>query len=361
MDLIVRGEVILDGARSVGQVGIADGVLRLDDAGSADRIIEGWAVPGLVDVHCHVGLGPLGEVEESTVLAQARADLAAGTLLVRDAGSPVDTRWLADRDDVPEIIRAGRHLARPKRYLRYFAIELESVDELPGAMAVQARAGDGWVKVVGDWIDRARGPAADLEPLWPDEQLARGVESAHAEGARVTVHTFATETIDPILAAGVDCIEHGTGMSASQIASAAQRQTPVVPTLLQVGTFDKIADQGAAKFPAFAQRMRAMHARRYQHVHDLYEAGVPLLVGTDAGGTLAHGLIAQECAEMVRAGVPAVDVLAAASWAARAYLGRPGIAEGAPADLVVYPADPRADIGVLAHPTAVIRRGRVVG
>ena len=45
----------------------------------------------------------------------------------------------------------------------------------------------------------------------------------------------------------------------------------------------------------------------------------------------------------------------------RAYLGRPAIAEGAPADLVVYPADPRQEIGVLAHPTAVIRRGRVVG
>jgi hypothetical protein len=45
--------------------------------------------------------------------------------LLRDAGSPTDTRSFDDRDDLPRIIRAGRHLARPKRYQRGFALELE--------------------------------------------------------------------------------------------------------------------------------------------------------------------------------------------------------------------------------------------
>ncbi|MEM5440614.1 amidohydrolase family protein, partial [Paraburkholderia diazotrophica] len=114
------------------------------------------------------------------------------------------------------------------------------------------------------------------------------------------------------------------------------------------------------RFPLFAARMRRMHARRYEHVRDLHEAGVRLLVGTDAGGTLGHGLVAAEAAEMVAAGVPAAEVVAVASWRAREYLGVPGLAEGAPADLVVYPSDPRADIGVLAAPAAVVLRGRVV-
>src|SRR5699024_1528754 len=160
--------------RTVSQVGISGGVFRFDGAPAGAAVIDGWALPGLVDVHCHIGLGAHGGVDDRTTLAQARADLAAGTLLVRDAGSPVDTRWLDGRDDVPQIIRAGRHLARPKRYLRHFATELESVADLPRAMADQARAGDGWVKVVGDWINRDRGTAADLEPLWPAAQLAQG-------------------------------------------------------------------------------------------------------------------------------------------------------------------------------------------
>src|SRR3712207_8187522 len=43
----------------------------------------------------------------------------------------------------------------------------------------------------------------------------------------------------------------------------------------------------------------------------------------------------------------------AASWRTRAYLGVPGLEEGASADLVVYDADPRRDVRVLAAPRAV--------
>ena len=365
MDLIVRGEVITGAESSLPQVGIQDGRFVLGRGASAPgldvaHVIEGWALPGLVDVHCHIGLSDQGAVDEQTALAQARADANAGTLLVRDAGVPSDTRWLEGREDVPRIIRSGRHIARPKRYLRHFGRELESVDLLPQEMAAQARAGDGWVKIVGDWIDRVRGAEADLEPLWPGDVLADGVARVHDEGGRVTVHTFAAETLDDMLAAGVDCIEHGTGMTDHHMQIAAARRIPVVPTLLQVNRFGEIAEQGAEKYPHFAARMRQMHRRRYQHVRDLYDAGVPLLVGTDAGGTIPHGQIAAECAQLVRAGVPVTAVVAAATWAARDFLGRPGIAEGAPADLVVYPEDPRQDIAVLAHPTAVIRGGRVI-
>ncbi|MBX9245368.1 amidohydrolase, partial [Actinotalea ferrariae] len=67
-----------------------------------------------------------------------------------------------------------------------------------------------------------------------------------------------------------------------------------------------------------------------------------------------------EAAELVHAGVPAHDVVAAASWRTRRWLGAPGIAEGAPADVVVYPQDPRTDIGVLGAPLAVVLRGRAV-
>ncbi len=61
---------------------------------------------------------------------------------------------------------------------------------------------------------------------------------------------------------------------------------------------------------------------------------------------------------MVAAGVSPHQALAAASWTARAYLGLPGLVDGAPADAVVFDADPRADLGRLDRPRAVIVRGK---
>ncbi|WP_370517338.1 amidohydrolase family protein [Pseudactinotalea sp. HY160] len=330
------------------------------ESGESPESLLGWITPGLVDVHCHLGLGPLGAIDEAATRAQADADVRAGVLLVRDAGSPADTAWIRRETGMPRLIRAGRHLARPKRYVRDYAHELDDPDDLPAAMAAQARAGDGWVKIVGDWIDRSDGAAADLRPLWTARQLREGVAAAHGHGARVMVHTFATETVEDLLDAGVDCIEHGTGMTPAQLDRAAEAGVAVTPTLVQIANFAAIADQAGVRYPRYAARMRRLHARRHEQVAAMHAAGVQILVGTDAGGLIRHGRIADEAAELVAAGVPAADVLAAATWAARTYLGAPGIAEGAPADVVVYPEDPRTDIGVLARPSAVFLRGRRV-
>ncbi|MFD6526441.1 MULTISPECIES: amidohydrolase family protein [unclassified Isoptericola] len=361
--LHVTGHVLLGQDRDVGEMWVRDGrvsLTRPSPQGSATRDLEGWVLPGLVDVHCHVGLGPDGAVDAETAVAQALADRDAGVLLVRDAGSPVDTSWVHERPDLPRVVRAGRHLARPKRYLRNFGLELDDVADLPDAVRAQARAADGWVKLVGDWIDRDLGAEGDLRPLWPRDVLVEAVAAAHAEAARVTVHAFSEEVVGDLLAAGVDGIEHGTGVVGGYVDEVAARGIPVTPTLLQVGRFAEIADQAQEKYPVYAARMRHMHARRYEHVRTLHEAGVPLLVGTDAGGTLGHGRVVDECAELVAAGIPAAEVVAMATWRAREVLGFGALVEGSSADLVVYPADPREDIEVLRHPTAVVLRGQVV-
>ncbi|MDO8144555.1 MULTISPECIES: amidohydrolase family protein [unclassified Isoptericola] len=361
--LHVTGRILLDGDREVGEMWVRDGrlsLLRPTPQGSAATELEGWVVPGLVDVHCHVGLDSGGATDVGTAAKQALVDRDAGVLLIRDAGSPLDTSWVADRADLPRLLRAGAHLARPKRYLRHYGLELDDVADLPRVVREQARAGDGWVKLVGDWIDRDLGADGDLRPLWPVDVLTEAVAAAHAEAARVTVHAFSEEVVPDLLAAGVDGIEHGTGLTEDQIAEVAHRGIAVTPTLLQVDQFENIAAQADGKYPVYAARMRRMHARRYEQVRALHEAGVPLLVGTDAGGTISHGRIADECAELVAAGIPPAEVVAMATWRARSFLGQAGMVEGASADFVVYPADPREDIGVLRHPTAVVLRGRVV-
>jgi imidazolonepropionase-like amidohydrolase len=352
----LAGRILVDERTERGEAWVIGGRITFERPRFSGEVttIAGVILPGLVDVHCHVGVTVGGAAGDALAAKQAEADRDTGVLLIRDAGSAIDTAWVHDRADLPRLVRAGRFIARPKRYLRGFARELDRVEDLPLAAAEEARRGDGWVKIIADWIDRDEG---DLRPLWPDDALGAAVAAAHAAGARMTAHTFATEAARGLLDAGFDCIEHGTGLAPEHIAEVARRGVPVVPTLLQVGQFASIADQGREKYPAFSARMEAMYRARYEQVRRFHEAGIPLLVGTDAGGTVGHGSFARECAEMVAAGVPTPDVVAAATWVARRFLGAPGIEEGASADVVAFADDPRADIRALASPDAIVLRG----
>lgn len=330
---------------------------RLTDVpvpGAQTLVDGGWIVPGLVDAHCHVGLATAdpGDIEEAA--AQARTDRDGGALLIRDCGSPVDTRPLQGRADLPEIIRAGRHLARPKRYIPGIAVDADDPALLPELVVEQARVGDGWVKLVGDWIDRGLG---DLAPLWPDDVLVAAIDAAHTAGARVTAHVFGTDALPGLINAGIDCIEHGTGLTDDLIAEMARRGTALVPTLINIDTFPGIADS-AARYPTYAAHMRSLHAGARGVVRRAIEAGVPVYAGSDAGGGIAHGRIVDEIVELHAAGHP--DALGAASWAARDWLGRPGLAVGAPADLLVYAEDPRIDPARLRAPDLIMLRGRPI-
>lgn len=232
-------------------------MLSAEPIANADTVFDGgWIIPGLVDAHCHVGLGPHGAVDIDEAVTQAETERDAGALLLRDAGSPVDTRSFDDREDLPRIIRAGRHLARPKRYSPGLPIDVEDESQLPAAVAEQARWGDGWVKLVGDWIDRGVG---DLAPLWSDEILKAAIDAAHAEGARVTAHVFGEDALPGLVKAGIDCIEHGTGITDDTIELMLEHGTALVPTLINIDNFPGIAD-AAGKYPAYARHMRDLYA-----------------------------------------------------------------------------------------------------
>lgn len=356
--LHVKGRILVGPEDVRDELWVVDGRISYDRPVAARdiRTVSGWALPGLVDAHCHVGLGPHGPVDQDVAEKQALADREAGTLLIRDAGSPSDTRWVDDREDLPKIIRAGRHIARTRRYIRDYAWEIEPED-LVAYVAQEARRGDGWVKLVGDWIDREVG---DLAPSWPREAVEAAIAEAHRLGARVTAHCFAENSLTDLVESGIDCVEHATGLTDDLIPLFVSRGVAIVPTLVNIATFPKLADGGESKFPRWSAHMRRLHERRYDTVRSAYDAGIPVYVGTDAGGTLPHGLVAAEVAELVTAGIPPLQALSATAWGARKWLGRPGLDEGAAADLVVYEHDPRTDVRVLANPLQIVLNGRVV-
>jgi imidazolonepropionase-like amidohydrolase len=339
---------------------VVDGVLSAEPVAGADTVFgadaaAGWILPGLVDAHCHVGLGVDGATDLDEAIRQAETERAAGALLLRDAGSPFDTRGLDDRDDLPRIIRAGRHLARPKRYTPGLPIDVEDESQLPAAVAEQARWGDGWVKLVGDWIDRGVG---DLAPLWSDDVLVEAIAAAHAEGARVTAHVFGEDALPGLVNAGIDCIEHGTGITDDVITLMLEHGTALVPTLINIENFPGIAD-AAAKYPTYAAHMRDLYASCRDRMGAAHDAGVPIYAGTDAGSMIAHGRIADEIDALKAVGLSPTDALGAACWDARAWLGRPALEHGASADLLCFAEDPRAGADVVNNPALTMLRGRI--
>ena len=113
-------------------------------------------------------------------------------LALRDCGSPVDTRaWTTSRT-CRGSSRAGRHIAAPRRYIPGPRASRSSRPSLADEVRVQARRGDGWVKLVGDWIDRGVG---DLGPSGPPRCSSRRIAAAHEAGALVTAHTFGTDAL----------------------------------------------------------------------------------------------------------------------------------------------------------------------
>ena len=169
-----RGPVLPDG--EVRDLYVVDGRITLEPQAGAETAAEGWIVPGLVDAHCHIGLDDHGAVPDEEAEAQALQDRDAGALLIRDAGSAADTRWIHDRDDLPRLIRCGRHLARTKRYIRNYADEVEP-DELAAAAAREARGGRRLGQARGR-LDLPRGGRP--RPVVP----GRGVRRGHRGGPR---------------------------------------------------------------------------------------------------------------------------------------------------------------------------------
>lgn len=352
------GPVLPDG--EVREVYVVDGRITYErPAGpsGAETAGEGWIVPGLVDAHNHLGLEDGGAVDDAEIERTALLDRDNGVLLTRDCGSPADTRWVQEREDLPRLIRCGRHVARTQRYLRGYGVEVEP-DGLADVVAEQALDGDGWVKLVGDWISREEG---DLVPSFPADAVADAIDVAHANGAKVTAHCFGADSLGPLLAAGIDCIEHGTGLTAEHIEQMVAGGVALVPTVLQTRKFPGFADAGRDKFPAYAATMESLYATRRDVLMSAYDAGVPLFAGSDGGGSARHGVLHEEILAMAEMGLPNEYVLGAASWRARSWLGwNAGLDEGDPADFVIYPRNPVEDLSVLTEPSRVVLRGVVV-
>lgn len=306
-------------------------------------------LPGLVDVHAHLALfSPAGDEAPSAerVRASASAHRDAGVLAIREPGGPDHASvGLGPHEGLPHVVTAGRFLAPPGRYFPGLAREVAADDLLHAALEEFAAGGGAWVKLIGD----SPFPGPGVRPTYDAETVRAVVEEVHAAGGRVAVHCALPEVVQAALEAGVDSLEHATFLQEDQVDLLASSGAAWVPTC-------SINDQVRELLPpAMAGLVDGQAAALCRAV----EAGVPVLAGTDAGMG-PHGMVRHEIELLRRAGLSAEVALGAGSWAARAFLGLPGLEEGAPADLTAYRTDPRDDLGALAEPAVIALAGQLV-
>ncbi len=354
--LHLRGTVLPGGDER--DVFVRDGRITFDPVDGAETVADGgYLLPGLVDAHAHLALAspaPHGSSVEEAVRASARAQLDSGVLLVREPGGPTrDSAGLGPQDGLPRVHSGGRFLATPGGYFPGMAREVEA-DRLAEAAVEEYRASGHWAKVIGDFI----GSAGTIAPTFGAAALGAAAEAVHAAGGRVAIHAMTAATIEMAIDAGFDSIEHATELAPEHLAEIAARGIALVPTMLiREGILESAHGFG---FPDHEiRRWERALARQPEMVARASAEGVLILAGTDAG-MVAHGLVLREIGRLMEAGIDGEHALGAGSWLARAFLGLPGIEEGAPADIVVFDRDPRMP-GVAGRPVARILDGRIAG
>ena len=117
-------------------------------------------------------------------------------------------------------------------------------------------------------------------------------------------------------------------------------------------------------FAQLAGRDPSVVRNRRDFVKELFDAGAPLLIGTDSGiGRTQPGVsVHQEIAHFVAAGLTPAQALRIATVEAAAFLGEEGdfgrVATGQRADLILTRDDPLVEPATLGDAVAVVVRGR---
>ena len=274
--------------------------------------------------------------------------------LILDKGwgdsTAIETIRRVPEGERPHIEAAARIISVPDGYYPEFGTVIDP-DDIAGVVASEAAAGEGWVKLAGDWPRRGIGPVSNFT----EDQLGAAVAAAESAGARVAIHTMARGTPGEAVRAGVHSVEHGLFLTEADIAMLGSRQGSWVPTILRM---ESIVEQLGAE--SSGGRLILEGIANVQSLLPMaFEAGVHVLAGTDLHGASAD--IADEALRLKELGLSNQQVLTTTTSNGFVSIDRPDDFEiGTAADAVLFETNPLEEIGVLRHPKAIMRLGRLL-
>lgn len=317
--------VIIDGA-FIGNN--ATGAKHIDGKGQ-------YLLPGLIDTHCHPStvdnLRQLTTFGVTTGLVQAITQEAMRASLLNHTGL-TDLRFTI----YPATAPGSPHAKLPGFNT---AGLLSTPQQVPKYMQLVAGASADWVKLIAE------------DPGFPtlnQPTLNALVSASHGYGKFTVCHSTSYTSANMALDAGVDQIHH------------APLDIPHNGT-----TVDKFVAQGIASCPTLVMMQAVVdrnstkkYAAAAASVKALYEAGVPILGGTDSAqlGAASPGSVPfgeglhLELELLVQAGLKEVDALRSVTSLPAGYYGlrdRGVIAEGMRADLVLVGRNPLKNISAV--------------
>lgn len=365
--------VIPDGA-----VVVADGrivwvgprrTLPAEWAGAPTTTYSGTLLPGLIETHAHLA-SPVHQLQPDTpdpgrhdpawaALASVRTarQLASiGVTTVQSLGS-VHFADVALREAIaagliegPRIVASGPQLTTTGGHAWSTGGEVDSLTEIRHQVRDYHKAGVDLIKVMatGGFMTARTAP---WNAQFTTEELRIIVDEAHRLGKHTAAHAHGTEGIRRAVAAGIDYIAHASFVDRDG-------RTEFDPELA-----DAIAERrifvdvcSPPSYPPVPGETIAPRAL------ELYERGVLLVAGHDIGAVIPANAYIYGLTQLQAAGLPAEEVLVAATSRAAAAAGLAGltgaILPGYAADLILTPGNPLVDIGALAELTEIIIGGR---
>ena len=374
----VEGDTI----KAIGEDDVPDGANVVDGTGMT-------LMPGLADMHVHYWSevqGPLFLANSVTTLRNMWG--SSTTLMLDDAAKRGSFAG-------PHIYTPGPLMDGPNPIWGEGSAMLTSSEQAIGAVESQRTTGYIAVKL--------------YEGLTPDVYTA-AVEAAQARDMQVYTHVPEEMTIEEVLALGVDSIEHFEGVSSAattadedarymsrwanadldrlqEIANASSEagvwHSPTFAVIAVRYEYAANPDEffampgagyvgpglsgwwrGAAdRMGPFDEEKQAATENQRAFARMLYDAGAPMLIGTDTPNpfVLPGFAIHDELETFVAIGIPVDEVLRMATAEAAKFLREEGewgvVAAGARADLVLLDADPRDDLSTLRRPAGVMMNG----
>lgn len=347
-----------------------------DDEGRVFDLEGGYILPGLWNVHTHLGdLLPdpkhLMETESAVDYAiragrNATDAIRAGVTGIRVLGEDhfADVAWKRAFDSGvfvgPRLFVCGRAISITGGHGHgtLGAVEVDGPYEMRKAVREQLKHGADQIKLMVTGGVMTAGEGMQESQLLQDEIEAATV-IVHLKGKRVAVHAWGTEGVKAAIRGGVDCIEHGL-LDAESVAMMVDRDVFYVPTLRPTQDKDFLLGIGMPEF--MIEKLRGSAQIHLEAFQKALRAGIKICCGSDSNPVGETTLI--EIEQLVRAGMTRMDALVAATRTSADLCGMleelGTIEVGKLADLIVVAADPLEDISNIRKLKMVLKGGNLV-
>ena len=373
--ILVEGERIT-AIGAAGSVEIPDGAEQIDAS-------DTWLIPGLMNMHVHLGLILPGKMaaelanESEAALAlrmaaSARASLLAGVTTIRLTGDTAHADLALMRAihkgqaDGPRIFSSGEALTITAGHgSKGSKRNYDGPDELVKAARTQISAGAKWIKILISGGIATAGGDLDAVLMTPGE-ISAVIDAAHRFGVKITAHSGSPKATSIAIDAGLDCVEHGYFLDRPTLRKMKEHGTWLVPTIVVSQPATEPFFKAIGSPPWYLERRNSAGRAHWKALQTAIEEGVNIALGTDQlphepnDGTTAT---VREAQYYVEAGMTPLQALRSATIEPARLLEAEdeigSLETGKYADIVAVDKDPTADIKALRNILLVMKGGKV--